>query len=328
MGEVLSQEEVDALLSGLTGGDIPVETDRPPRRDAYAAYDFTNQDRIVRGRLPTLEMVHERFTRLFRQSISSAMQRMIDVNVLNTEMSKFGEFMRNQAVPSSYHIFRMDPLKGSGLVVLEGKLIFTMVNNFFGGKGASYYKMEGRDFTPIETRLIKTTVELVLKDYQEGWKPVQKIDIVPVRHEINPQFVSIVPPSDAVWVVEIELSFEDISEKMYFCLPHSTIEPLKEKLKASYQSEDLSSENTWRDRIETCLRSAPVEFTVQLGTAKVTGRQVLQFAPGDIIQMNERSDNPLKVYVGQVLKVRGRAGSSRGNRAICVTEVIQRGGSE
>jgi flagellar motor switch protein FliM len=328
MGEVLSQEEVDALLSGLTGGEIPVETDKPPSRDVYSPYDFTNQDRIVRGRLPTLEMVHERFTRLFRQSISSAMQRMIDVNVLNTEMSKFGEFMRNQSIPSSYHIFRMDPLKGSGLVVLEGKLISTMVNNFFGGKGTSYYKMEGRDFTPIETRLIRTVVELVLKDYQEGWKPIQKVDIVPVRHEVNPQFVSIVPPSDVVWIVEIELSFEDISEKMYFCLPHSTIEPLKEKLKASYQSENLSSENTWRDRVETCLKRMPVEFKVRLGTAKVTGRQVLQFAPGDVIPLNERSDRPLNVYVEQVLKMRGRAGSSRGNRAICVTDFIQPGGGE
>lgn len=322
MADVLSQDEVDALLSGLTGGEIQSETDKPPGEGKYNSYDFTNQDRIVRGRLPTLEMVHDRFARLFRQSVSSAMQRVIDVNVLNTDMSKFGEFMRGQAIPSSYHIFRMDPLNGSGLLVLEGKLIFTMVNSFFGGKGASYYKMEGRDFTPIESRMVKTVVDMLLRDYQSAWQPVQKLKVSHTRNEVNPQFVSIVPPSDAVWVIEVEVSFEDVSEKLYFCLPYSTLEPMKEKLKARYQSESLSGENTWAGRISENLSSVDVELRVRLGTATITGRQVLALNPGDIIQLNERSDSPLDVFVENVLKMRGRAGVSRNSKAIQVTEFI------
>lgn len=324
MGEVLSQDEVDALLSGLTGGDIEVESDQPAEKSSYQSYDFTNQDRIQRGRLPTLEMAHERFTRLFRQSISSAMQRIVDVNMVGAEMSKFGEFMRGQAIPSSYHIFRLDPLKGSGLIVLEGKLIFTMVNNFFGGRGASYVKMEGRDFTAIENRLIKTIVEMLVEDYQEAWMPVQKLDITLTRSEINPQFVSIVPPSDAVWVIEIELTFEDISERMYFCLPYSTLEPMKEKLKARYQSESMEGENTWLGRITNSLRDVNLSIGVRLGTAQVTGRELLALRVGDIIQLRERTDEPLDISVEGVRKFRGVAGSSRGNKAVRVTEIVRR----
>lgn len=324
MGEVLSQEEVDALLSGLTGGDIRVEPGRPAAAGAYSPFDFTNQDRIVRGRLPTLEMVHDRFARLFRQSVSNAMQRVIDVNVLNTDMSKFGEFMRGQAIPSSYHIFRLDPLKGSGLLVLEGKLIFTMVNSFFGGKGTSYYKMEGRDFTPIETRMVKTVVEMILADYQNAWQPVHQLKISQVRSEVNPQFVSIVPPSDVVWVIEVEMTFEEVSEKMYFCLPYSTLEPMKEKLKARYQSESMEGENTWAGRISTILQAVDVEMCVHLGTTTITGRQILALKPGDIIQLNERSDRPLDIFIGSLLKMRGKPGRSRSYKAIQITDIINR----
>ncbi|NQU44801.1 flagellar motor switch protein FliM [bacterium] len=323
MSEVLSQEEVDALLSGLTGGAIASQTDQPAHEGSFTSYDFTNQDRVVRGKLPTLEMVHERFTRFFRQSISSAMQRIVDVNMVNTDMSKFGEFMRSQAIPSSYHVFRLEPLKGSCLLVLEGKLVYTMVNSFFGGKGASYYKMEGRDFTPIENRLIRTVVDIMLRDYERAWQPVQKLHVSLTRSEVNPQFVSIVPTSDVVWVIEVEMTFEDVSEKLYFCLPYSSIEPLKDKLKARFQSESMESENTWVGRIEQCLQTVPVELRVRLGSTSVTARDILNLKVGDILQLRERSGTAMDVYVEDVLKMQGMPGASRGNKAVKVERILR-----
>lgn len=324
MADVLSQEEVDALLSGLTGGEIASETDEAVSEDKFTSFDFMNQDRIVRGRMPTLEMVHDRFSRLFRQSLSSAMQRVIDVNVLNTDASKFGEFMRGQAIPSSYHVFRMEPLNGSALLVLEGKLIFTMVNSFFGGKGVSYYKMEGRDFTAIENRMVKTVVDILLEDYQNAWQPVKALNINHTRAEVNPQFVSIVAPSDPVWIIEIEMSFEDISEKMYFCLPHSTLEPLMDKLKARYQSESMEGENTWLGRITESMQSISVEMSVRLGTTEITGRQVLALAPGDVIQLNESANDDLDIYIEDVLKMRGHVGSAKNYKAVQLSEFLAR----
>jgi len=165
---------------------------------------------------------------------------------------------------------------------------------------------------------------MILADYEKAWQPVQKLGVTHTRNEINPQFVSIVPPSDVVWVIEVEMSFEDISEKLYFCLPYSTLEPMKEKLKARYQSESMETENTWIDRIKENLSQVPVEVCVRLGTAGITGRQVLQLNTGDIIQLRERADNPLDVFVEDVLKMRGRAGSSRNSKAIQITEVLTR----
>ncbi|HBF33647.1 TPA: flagellar motor switch protein FliM [Candidatus Sumerlaeota bacterium] len=323
MGEVLSQEEVDALLAGLTGGNIKSGTDAPAKDGAFAPYDFTNQDRVVRGKLPTLEMVHERFTRFFRQSISGAMQRIVDVNMLNADMTKFGEFMRGQSIPSSYHIFRLDPLKGSSLLVLEGKLVYTMVNSFFGGKGTSYYKMEGRDFTPIENRLIKTVVDIMLRDYARAWQPVQKLDVIHMRSEVNPQFVSIVTTSDPVWVVEIEMSFEDVSEKLFFCLPYSTIEPLKEKLRARFQSESMDTENTWAGRIKESLRQVPIDLRVRLGTSEITAREVMNLKVGDILPLKERNGTALNVYLEDVLKFRAVGGVTRGSKSIQITDILK-----
>lgn len=323
MGEVLTQEEVDALLSGLTGGEIKAETDKPVESGAYVPFDFMNQDRIVRGRLPMLEMLHERFARMFRQSVSAAMQRVIDVNMLNLEVNKFGEFMRGLSIPSSLNIFRMDPLPGYGLLVLEGKLIFTMVNNFFGGRGSWYYKMEKPDFTPIEQRLVKTVVELILKDYNQVWQPVHKVNVSLARTEVNPQFVSIVPDSDGVVVVEIEISFEDVSEKMYFCLPYASFEPIKEKLKAPYQSESMENMNVWLGQIAALLNTVPLAVNARLGTAEITGREVLSLKVGDIIQLNERCTKPADIFIEDVIKMRGYVGSSRGNKAIKISQMIE-----
>jgi flagellar motor switch protein FliM len=322
MGEVLTQEEVDALLSGLTGGEVKAGTDQPAEPGSYVPYDFMNQDRIVRGRMPMLEMLHERFCRLFRQSISAAMQRVVDVTMLNLDRSRFGEFMRGLSAPSSLNIFRLEPLPGYGLLVLEGKLVFTMVNNFFGGRGTWYYKMEKPDFTPIEQRLIKTMVELILKDYDQVWQPVHKIAVSLARTEVNPQFVSIVPDGDGVVVAEIEISFEDVSEKMYFCLPYSSLDPIKDKLKTPYQSEALENMHAWANQIKNHLGEVPLEVAVRLGTAEITGRDVLSYKVGDIIPLRERSTEPVDIFVEDVLKLRGFVGSSRGCKAVKICQRV------
>ena len=164
-----------------------------------------------------------------------------------------------------------------------------------------------------------------MADYARAWEPVRKVNLTQLRSEVNPQFVSIVPPSDAVWVIEVEMSFEEVSEKMCFCLPYGTLEPVMDRLKARYQSESMGADNTWRGRIEETLSIVPVEITAQLGTAQITGRQVLALRAGDIIQLNERCDEPLDLFIENVLKLRGRAGTSRRQKAVQVTELFKTG---
>ncbi|MCX7014520.1 MAG: flagellar motor switch protein FliM [Candidatus Sumerlaeota bacterium] len=316
MAQILSQEEVDALLTGLTGGAIEAETDQPRSAEAVIPYDFTNQDRIVRGRMPTLEMIHDRFTRLFRTTISGSLRRAADVSIVNSEIVKFGDFIRGLPVPTSLHVFRMEPLKGFGVLVVEGKLVFALVECFFGGRGGSLFKLEGREFTPIEQKVIKRVVDLILEDYRVCWKPVHPVSVEFVRSEINPQFVNVVPPSDVVTTIECELELEEAAGRFIFCLPYSTLEPIRDQLRAGFQSENFEVDNAWMDRLRMRLREAPVDVRVQLGTASLRGRDLLRLQAGDVIPLNEDRSTPLKVFVEDMLKFRGKPGSHNGNRAV------------
>ena len=322
MAQILSQEEVDALLTGLSGGAIEAETDRPPAQDGTVPYDFTNQDRVVRGRMPTLEMIHDRFARLFRTTISGSLRRAVDVSIVNSEITKFGEFIRALPVPTSLHLFKMDPLKGLGVLVVEGKLVFALVECYFGGRGGSLFKLEGREFTPIEQRLVKRVVDLILADYKASWSPVHPISMEFVRSENNPQFVNVVPPSDVVMIVECELEMEEAAGRLLFCLPYATLEPIRDKLRAGFQSENPEIDNAWIDRLKDRLKEAPVNVRARLGTAAIRGRDLLNLQIGDIITLNEDRSTPLRIFVENAWKFSGKPGSFKGSRAVQITGAI------
>lgn len=322
MAQILSQDEVDALLTGLTGGTIEAETDEAPPEDGVVKYDFTNQEKIVRGRMPTLEMIHDRFARMFRTSISGALRRPVDVSIINCETVKFGDFLRGLPVPTSLHMYKMEPLKGWGILVIEGKLVFALVECFFGGRGSSSYKLEGRDFTPIEQRMIKRVVDLVLHDYRASWQPVHPVSVEFVRSEINPQFVNVVPPSDVVTTIECELELEDASGRLLFCLPYSTLEPIKDKMRAGFQSESFEVDLQWMRRFEERLKETVVEVVVRLGSATITSRDLINLQVGDVITLNEDISKPADVYVERILKLNGRTGSYKGNQAVQVSKWI------
>ncbi|MBN1477088.1 flagellar motor switch protein FliM [Candidatus Sumerlaeota bacterium] len=323
MSEVLSQDEVDALLKGISGGEIEVETEIPQEETfGPSSFDFANQDRIIRGRLPTLEIVHDRFARLFRTSISTALHRVVDVSVLGTDLRKFGDFMRNLPLPTSLHLIRMDPLRGLSLLVLEGRLVFVFVDTFFGGSGGTHYKLEGRDFTVIEQRLIKKVVDIAIDDYQEAWQAISPLDITHVRSEINPQFVNIVPPSDVVVTISLELEFEEASGTMTFCLPYSTLEPIREKLRAGFQTETVDFDSTWMNRLRNQISEVDVDLMVHLGGSQITGRELLNLKVGDTIILDEDCSTPCEVYVEDILKFRGRIGVHRGCRAVQVESLV------
>ena len=324
MSKILSQDEVDALLRGMTGGEIEVETDQAPDEDGVIAYDLTNQDRIIRGRMPTLEIINDRFARIFRTSISSTLRKVVDVSTTSIDMIKFGEFMRSLPVPTSLHIFRMEPLRGHAIMVIETRLVFNLVDYFFGGDGKSDVKIEGRDFTPIENRVTKRVVEMVLSDLEKAWKPVHEVSLQYHRSEINPQFAGIVPPTDVVVVIKFDLEMEQAAGTIIICIPYSTIEPIRNKLYAGFQSDQLEVDLTWMKRFKEQLKAAAVGLSVTLGSTSITGRELLALKPGDTIQLDQDSTHPVTVLVQGVPKFLGVPGLVEGNQAIKVTGRIMR----
>ena len=325
MSKILSQDEVDALLKGMSGGEIEVETDTAIGADGVIVYDLTNQDRIIRGRMPTLEIINDRFARLFRTTLSSGLRKIVDMTTTSVDMVKFGEFMRSLPVPTSLHIFKMDPLRGHAIFVLESKLVFNLVETFFGGAGAGEVKIEGRDFTAIEQQLTRKVVMMALKDMEQAWKPVHEVTLVYQRTEINPQFASIVPPSDVVIVVKFELEMEHAAGTITVCIPYSTVEPIRSKLYAGFQSDQLEVDHEWMRRFREQLKDAGVEVAVELGRTMIRSGDLLQLQVGDVITLEKDVKEPLTAMVEGVPKYSGRPGMSRGAKAFRVEHLLPRG---
>jgi flagellar motor switch protein FliM len=323
MSNILSQEEIDVLLKGLSGGEI--ETDRTEQREPgdVLPYDLTSQDRIIRGRMPTFEMMTERFARLYRLSLSSLLRRVVGVSALSVEMMKFGEFLKTLPVPTSLHIFRMEPLRGSAIFVVESKVIFSLVDILFGGSGQSSFKIEGREFTAIENRLIKRAVLSALTDFEKSWKAILDVKISHQRSEINPQFAHIVPLTDVVVVVHFEIEMEFSSGIVSVCIPYSMLEPVREKLHAGFQSDALEVDSVWANRFREGLMSSRVELIVELGRSEVSGKEIVDLKKGDVIMLDRYRVDPLDIFVEGVQKLTAFPGVYKGNSAIQIAGTIQ-----
>ena len=322
MSKILQQDEVDALLRGLSGGEVEAEQDIPEDDSGVVSFDLANQDRIIRGRMPVLEIVNDRFARLATNNLANTMRKRVDINPISIDMSKFGDFMRSLPVPTSLSIFKMDPLRGNAILVVDSRLVFALVESFLGGSG-SQPKVEGRDFTPIEQAIVDRVVRIALANLEDSWRPVHEVHLELVRSEVNPQFAAIVPPSDVVIVITFEVELENAIGSLIVCLPYSTLEPIRSKLHASFQSERLEIDHVWVSRFKERLLETPVELLVRLGKTKITGRQLLNLEEGDLLLLNTDEEDLLECEVEGVLKYFGTPGKVKANRAFQITQTIE-----
>lgn len=323
MNQVLSQDEINALLKGLSDTDVEADALEDKEEQVGARkYDLASQERIIRGRMPTMELIHDRFARSFRTSLSKFLGRTCFINVGAIEIVKFGLFMKKLPLPSSLHIYRMPPLQGYALLVASAPLVFGMVDSLFGGKGSGKVKIEGREYTAIETRLIGKVVMMVLEQLKEAWTPVYPVDFVYVRSEINPLAIAIVPPTDVVVTVTIEVEFEQESTTLTLCTPYSTIEPIRQRLTTGFQSNRLEADSLLSRRMETNIKKTGVELSVQLAKGKITTRDAMSLKVGDILPLETNPSEEALVKIEGMAKYRGYVGSYRGSRAVRVTKAI------
>lgn len=325
MEQILSQEEIDALLKGLSTGEVEAEEKNTDNILGVSSYDLTNQDRIIRGRMPTLDTIDEKFGRMFRLSLSSVLGKMLDISVLSTESKKFSDFLKTVPAPSSINIFRMEPLMGFALFVLEVPLVYYLVDSFFGGGGkfnTRHVKTEGRDFTAIEQLIIKKVSNLAFEEMEKAWKPVYKIKIEYVRSEINPEFVAIVAPYEAVVVINFHVETDNYAGNMILCFPYSLLEPIRGKLNAGFQSDRLEIDTKWIARLQNRLRNCDVVLTAELGQAEITVQDLVNLKVGDTIQLSRDVDEDLIMKVEDVSKFQGEVGRLKGNIAFKVKSWI------
>ena len=284
-GDFLSQDEVDALLKGVTGeAGEPEATAEGP--GGVRSYNLGTQERIVRGRMPTLELVNERFARYLRIGLFNYMQRSTEISVGSIRVQKYSEFTRNLVVPTNLNLITAKPLRGTALVVFDPSLVFLVVDNMFGGDGRFHTRVEGRDFTPTEQRIIKGLIGVVFAEYARAWKPVYDLSFEYVRSEMNSQFANIATPSEIVVSTTFSLEFGGASADLHVCFPYSMIEPIRDLLFSTMQSEQLSTDRRWINNLRKQLTNAELEITATLATATVSLRQILKMKIGDVVPID------------------------------------------
>src|SRR3954451_5936902 len=320
--EVLNQDEIDALLNGVDAG--AVSTDPPPVPGESRTYDFSSEMRIVRGRMPTLEMVNERFAHQMRISLYNLLRRSVELAVGQVTMKKFSEYTHSLSLPVNLNLVKISPLRGTALFVLDPKLVFALVDNFFGGMGR-HTKIEGREFSATEMRVVQTLLRSAFADMKDAWTPIANIDVEYLHSEINPNFASIVTPSEVVVVCPFQIELEGGGGALHIVLPYSMIEPLREVLDSGVQSDRGAQDGRWMGSLKEGLQDAEVELTTVLGSGSITLSQLVSLQPGDVVPCD--FGGKATVLAEGVPLFRGAFGVSRGQQCVRYEQRIRRPGN-
>ena len=317
MQDLLSQDEIDALLHGVDDGEVDTDTDID---DGTAqSYDLTSQDRIVRGRMPTLEMVNERFSRYTRISLFNLLRRSADVAVGGIQVQKFGEYVLTLFVPTSLNMIKLRPLRGTGLIVLDAKLVFKLVDNYFGGDGR-HAKIEGREFTPTELRVVEMVLQEAFTDLKEAWKAVLPVEFEFVNAEVNPSMANIVSPSEVVVVSTFHIELDGGGGDMHITLPYSMIEPIRETLDSGLQTDVDDIDDRWIKSLREGILNATVNMGCKVAEKEVPLRDIIDLKEGDVIPMEMPED--LVISANGIPMMLAKLGQSKGNLALQVVDKI------
>ncbi len=320
MSDLLTQDEIDALLHGVD--EVEEEDVGLASAPGVMTFDFSSQDRIVRGRMPTLELVNERFARHMRISLFNMMRRTAEVSINGVQMLKFGEYVHTLFVPTSLNMVRFRPLKGTALITMEARLVFILVENFFGGDGRYHAKIEGREFTPTERRIIQMLLKLVFEDYKEAWAPVMDVGFEYLDSEVNPAMANIVSPTEVIVVSSFHIELDGGGGDFHVAMPYSMLEPIRELLDAGVQSDKGDTDLRWSKALRDEIMDVQVGLSTRLLQTDVTLRQLMEFQAGDIIPVN--MPESLLVFVEDLPTFRAKLGRTHNKVAIKIAEKIKR----
>ncbi len=283
--QILSQDEVDALLQGITGESQKLEQDDAPKT-GVRDYDLASQERIVRGRMPTMEVINERFARNIRIGLFNLIRKSPEVAIGGIKVQKFSAFLREIVVPTNFNIVNVRPLRGNGLIVCDPSLVFAVIDALFGGIGKYHTRIEGRDFSPTELRVILRLVETISAEYKKAWTGIYPLDLEYTRSEMQPQFANIATPSEIVVATNFTLEIGETTGSVHFCIPYSTLEPIRDVLYSTIQGDSVEPDRRWVNLMTQQIQSAEVELVAELAHAGATVEQLLSFKPGDFVELD------------------------------------------
>jgi flagellar motor switch protein FliM len=317
--KILEPAEIDALIKGVDSGAVSTQGGAAPGE--VQNYDFREPRRPVRGRLPALDLINERFARGFRISLYNLLRRSADITVKPLRIENFGAYVGTLATPSSLNLVKVTPLRGTGLVVLDPGLVFTIVDHFFGGSGRSW-KIEGREFTATEQRIIHMILRSVFADLREAWSPLADIELEFLQSEVNPQFAPIEAPTELVVVNSFHIELAGGGGELQVTLPYPMLEPLREALDAGLSNTRLEKDPRWSQSLRDEIEEAEVELRMLLGSTSVTLADLLNLKPEDVLPCDFAGK--VTLYAEDVPLFRGNFGQSRGLQAVKIDERLRR----
>ncbi|MCW8826463.1 MAG: flagellar motor switch protein FliM [Gammaproteobacteria bacterium] len=316
--DLLSQDEIDALLHGVGGGDIDTEGEGDEVFGEARSYDFASEERIVRGRMPTLEMINERFSRQLRISLFNMLRRSAEISVAGVNMIKFSEYIHSLFVPTSLNMIKLKPLRGTALLVFDPRLVYILVDNFFGGYGRYHAKIEGREFTPTEQRVIQMLMDQSFKDLTKAWEPVMDVNFEFVSREVNPQFANIVSPSEVIVVSKIQIELDGGGGEIHLAMPYSMLEPIRDQLDAGLSSDRTEDiDDRWIRSLHDEVKSAEVDVSSILAEKELSVSDVLSMKPGDIIPFD--MPDSVTLFAEDIAVFKGSLGVSNDQMAVKIT---------
>ena len=284
----LSQEEVDALLEGVTGESQKLSEELQEQGEVRA-YSISSQERIVRGRMPSMEIVNERFARNLRVGLFNMIRRSPEISLGPVAVQRYSAFLRELAVPTNFNIMAIRPLRGSGLIVCEPALVFGIIEMLYGGVGKFKTRIEGREFSQTEQRIINRLVGVITEEYKKAWKGIYPLELEYQRSEMQPQFANIATPSEIVVSTHFQVEIGDIAGAIHFCMPYATLEPIRDVLYSSTQGDSVEVDRRWVNVLTQEIQAAEVVLVAELARANTTIEQLMAIKPGDFIELDRKS---------------------------------------
>jgi flagellar motor switch protein FliM len=318
--QILSQDEVDALLQGIAGDEDAPAAQETRSAGGVRSYDISSQEKIVRGRMPNLEIINERFARNIRIGLFNLVHKSPEISIGGIKVQKYSAFLREIVVPTNFNIMSVRPLRGSGLIVCDPSLVFAIVDALFGGTGKFRTRIEGRDFSPTEQRIIQRLVEVVTHEYERAWTGVYPLELAYQRSEMLPQFASIATPSEIVVSTSFAMEIGETSGSIHFCIPYSTLEPIRDVLYSTVQGDGNEPDRRWVTLMKGQIQEAEVELVVELAHAPATVEQLLAFKPGDFIELD--LERGIQAKVAGVPVFDCHYGTSNGKYALKVDQLL------
>ena len=317
--QILSQDEVDALLQGITGESQKLEQEQV-EEGAIRNYNLASQERIVRGRMPTMEIINERFARNIRIGLFNFIRKSPEISIGSIKVQKYSAFLREIVVPTNFNIVSVRPLRGSGLIVCDPTLVFAVIDALFGGAGKYHTRIEGRDFSPTEQRIIGRLVDVITNEYKKAWHGIYPLALEYQRSEMQPQFANIATPSEIVVATSFTLEIGDTSGTIHFCIPYATLEPIRDVLYSTVQGDSAEPDKRWVNLLKQQIQSANVELIAELAQAPATVEQLLSFKVGDFIELDLHQAIQAKVVGVPVFDC--NYGTSNGKYALKVNQLL------